>query len=147
MLAPTSAIIGAGLFVRTAAAIADRSGPSVTLAFMLAGVGLYGVTAYTVARRRMEIGIRMALGADSMGVVTLVLSRVAILVGAGLLVGVVTSLWASRFVAALLYELEPRDPAMMTLAAVTLAVTGVVAGSMPAYRAAHIDPADILRDT
>jgi putative ABC transport system permease protein len=106
------------------------------LALLLAGLGLYGVTAYAVARRRTEIGIRMALGAPPSGVVRLVLARVAVLVGTGMIVGAGASLWASQFVAPLVYGLAPRDP-------VTL--IGAVAGWVPALRASRIDPAEVLR--
>jgi ABC-type antimicrobial peptide transport system permease subunit len=78
---------------------------------LLAGLGLYGVTSYAVSRRQTEIGIRMAPGAAPAGVVQLVLSGVSALVGLGVLVGAGISLWASKFVASLLYGLEPRDPA------------------------------------
>src|SRR5262249_55031623 len=94
------------------------------LALLLAGLGLYGVTAYALARRRTEIGIRMALGADPAGVVRLVLSRVSLLVGLGVLAGSAVSAWASRFVSPLLYGLEPRDPATMLMAAVVLTAVG-----------------------
>jgi len=116
------------------------------LALLLAGLGLYGVTSYAVSRRRTEIGIRLALGAAPGGVVRLVLSRVTRLVGAGILVGAAVSLWASKFVATLLYGLEPRDPVTLIVAAVALGTVGAAAGWLPAYRASRIDPADILRD-
>jgi predicted permease len=115
------------------------------LALLLAAIGLYGVTSYAVSRRRTEIGIRMALGADARGVVRLVLRRVALLVGAGVVIGAGVSLWAARFVATLLYGLEPRDPATMIGAAVVLGVIGALAGWIPARRAAQIDPAEALR--
>jgi putative ABC transport system permease protein len=117
------------------------------LALLLASLGLYGVTAYSVARRRSEIGIRMALGATPSGVVRLVLSRVTTLVAIGVIVGAGLSLWASTFVATLLYGLEPRDPVTLAGAAVVLATVGAVAGWLPAYRASQIDPAEVLRDS
>jgi predicted permease len=127
--------------------IATLAGFFGALALLLAGLGLYGVTAYAVARRRAEIGIRMALGAQVASVVRLVLSRVAFLVGVGVLIGVAVSLWASRFVAPLLYGLAPRDPVTLTGAAITLTLVAVLAGWFPAYRASQIDPAEVLRDS
>jgi putative ABC transport system permease protein len=126
--------------------IAMLSGFFGALALLLAGLGLYGVTAYAVARRRTEVGIRMALGAAPAGVVRLVLSRVFVLVGVGMFVGAGISLWASRFVASLLYGLEPRDPVTLVGAAVVLSAVGAVAGWLPAWRASRIDPAEVLRE-
>jgi putative ABC transport system permease protein len=117
------------------------------LALLLAGLGLYGVTSYAVSRRRTEIGIRMALGAAPGSVVRLVLSRVTRLVGIGVLVGAAVSVWASQFVATLLYGLEARDPATLIAAAVVLGAVGAAAGWLPAYRASRIDPAEVLRDS
>jgi predicted permease len=117
------------------------------LALLLAGLGLYGVTAYLVSRRRTEIGIRMALGATRIGVARLVLSRVVTLVAAGVAIGAAASLWASKFVAALLYGLEPRDPVTVTAAALVLGGVALLAGFLPAHRASRIDPAVVLRDS
>jgi putative ABC transport system permease protein len=116
------------------------------LALLLAGLGLYGVTSYAVSRRRSEIGIRMALGADPGGVVVMVLRRVAVLVGLGTIAGVAMSLWASRFVTTLLYGLEPRDPLTLAAAVVVLAAIGAAAGWLPARRASRIDPARVLHE-
>ncbi len=115
------------------------------LAVLLAGLGLYGVTAYAVSRRRTEIGIRMALGAAPLSVVRLVLSRVLLLVGTGVVIGTGASLWAARFVAPLLYGLQPGDPITFSVAALALATVGALAGGLPAFRASRIDPADVLR--
>ena len=93
------------------------------------------------------VGIRMALGAAPAGVVRLVLARVSMLIGAGLVVGVAASAWASTFVASLLYGLEPRDPATLVGAALTLAAVGPVAGGLPAWRASQIDPAAVIRES
>jgi ABC-type antimicrobial peptide transport system permease subunit len=127
--------------------IAQLAGFFGTLALLLAGVGLYGVTAYGVSRRRTEIGIRMALGATSANVIRLVVSRILLLVGAGVVVGTVLSIWASRLVATLLWGLEPRDPATLVSAALLLAATGGMAAWLPAWRAARLDPAAVLKDS
>ncbi len=116
------------------------------LALVLAGLGLYGVTSYAVARRRGEIGIRMALGASPSGIRRLVLSRVVVLVGTGVVIGTMVSLWATRFIASLLYGLAPRDAAAVVSAILALLTIGAVAGAAPAQRASRIDPAEILRD-
>jgi ABC-type antimicrobial peptide transport system permease subunit len=116
------------------------------LALLLAALGLYGVTAYAVARRRTEIGIRMALGAAPAGVVRMVLTRVSRLVGAGVLVGAAISLAASTLIGSLLYGVEPRDPLTLAGAALTLAAVGGLAAWPPAYRASRVDPAEVLRE-
>ena len=122
--------------------VAMLSGFFGALALLLAGLGLYGVTSYAVSRRRTEIGIRMALGAAPGGVVRLVLSRVTLLVGIGILVGAAVSLpWASQFVATLLYGLEPRDPVTLAAAAVVLGSGGPRRRLAPATaRRASIPP-------
>jgi len=115
------------------------------LAIVLAGTGVYGMMAYSVARRSREIGIRMALGARSQQVMSAVMGRGASLLGGGVLAGVVLSLVVGRFMTAMLYGVNALDaPAY----AVALALIGLVAlGScwLPARRAARVDPSSVLR--
>jgi predicted permease len=115
------------------------------LALMLAALGLYGLTAYAVGRRRGEIGIRMALGARAASVVWLFVRRTAVLVALGLAVGIMLSFWASQFIAALMWGLQPRDTLTLLGAAGLLAAVGVLAAWVPARRAARIDPVAVLR--
>jgi putative ABC transport system permease protein len=116
------------------------------LALIVAGIGLYGMTSYAVGRRRTEIGIRMALGADAAGVVRLVLGRVATLLALGIGIGTLISLWASRFVGSLLYGVGPRDPISIIAAALVLTAIGALAAWLPARQAARVDPATVLRE-
>jgi predicted permease len=116
------------------------------LALVLAAVGLYGVTSYGVNRRRAEIGVRMALGADPSGVIRLVLGRLILLMACGVAAGLALSWWTSRFVATLLFGLGPRDPATFAAAAALLVTIGLLAGWIPARRAARIDPVRVLRE-
>ncbi|MGH9408894.1 MAG: FtsX-like permease family protein, partial [Vicinamibacterales bacterium] len=110
------------------------------------GLGIYGVVSYAVARRRREIGIRMALGANAAGVVRVVVRQAAALVGTGIVVGLAASAWASRLAAALLYGLAPGDPLTLGSAALVLLAVGVGASWAPARRAVRIDPARVLRE-
>jgi predicted permease len=125
--------------------MAMLSGWFSVLALLLAALGLYGVTTYAVNRRRTEIGIRMAIGAAPARIVRLVLARLAVLLGVGVLIGGAASVWASRYIATLLYGLEPRDPATLISSALILAAVGAFAGALPAYRATRVDPAIVLR--
>jgi ABC-type antimicrobial peptide transport system permease subunit len=125
--------------------LAMLSGFFGALALLLAGLGLYGVTSYAVSRRRREIGVRIAPGAAPGRVQQLVLSRVSVLVVLGVIIGGMASLWASRFVATLLYGLHPRDPRTFVGAVVVLATVAALAAWLPAWRASRIDPAVVLR--
>jgi putative ABC transport system permease protein len=117
------------------------------LAVVLAGLGLYGTSWHAVSRRRRELGIRLALGATPARVRQLVLSRAGVLVGTGVAAGVAGSLWTSKFLAALLYGVEPFEPTIIMFAVVTLGVVGLLAAWIPAARASRIEPADVLRDS
>jgi putative ABC transport system permease protein len=125
--------------------VALLSGFFGVLAMLLASLGLYGVTAYSVGRRRAEIAVRMALGASARGVVRLVLARVATLVLIGAAIGLVVSLWASRFVGALLFGVEARDPLTLVVAAAVLCAVGLFAGWLPARKVSRLDPTTALR--
>ena len=116
------------------------------LALLLACVGLYGVMSYGVARRTNEIGIRMALGAQNRSVLWLVLREALVLVVIGLVVGVLASLALTKTAASLLYELKPNDPLTIAMATIVLMMVALVAGYLPARRAARVDPMIALRD-
>jgi predicted permease len=116
------------------------------LAGVLAVIGLYGILSYMVARRRSEIGIRMALGANRRAVVTLIVGEAGRLLAAGLVIGGVLAAFAARRARSLLFGLEPGDPATLAGAVVTLAVVAVLAAYWPARRAAKLDPLVALRD-
>jgi predicted permease len=126
--------------------IAMMSGFFGALALVLAALGLYGIVAHAVSARRTEIGLRMALGARPAGIVRLVFRRVGILIIAGLTLGLAGSWWAVRFIAPLLFQLEPRDPMTFSGTAVVLIAIGVLAAWVPASRAARLDPATVLRE-
>jgi putative ABC transport system permease protein len=126
--------------------LATLSGFFGALALALAVIGLYGVMSYNVARRRNEIGIRMALGAEQARVLRMVLGEVAILLVAGLALGLAVAVFSTRLLAGFLYRLEPNDPTTLVTACVVLAVSAVVAGLLPARRAANLDPMTALRE-
>jgi predicted lysophospholipase L1 biosynthesis ABC-type transport system permease subunit len=126
-------------------AVASLAGLFGLVALLLAAVGMYGVTAYSVVRRTAEIGIRMALGADRGAVVRMVLSGASKRVAIGLLIGVPLSIGAGRFVAAELYGVSSWDPRALVVAAGALAVCALVAAVIPAGRAASISPTQALR--
>jgi predicted permease len=115
------------------------------LAMVLAAVGLYGVMAYSVAQRTSEIGVRMALGAEKANVILLILGEAAALVLVGVAVGVPLALALGRFVASLLFNLSPSDPATMLGAAAILGSAALAAAYLPARRAAGVDPMVALR--
>src|SRR6516165_3013669 len=115
------------------------------LALLLAALGLYGVTAYTVVRRTPEIGIRMALGAERSRVVAMVLRGAMLQAVLGLLIGAPVALWSVRFIKSQLYEITGVNFTVMIVAIATLALAAAIAGIIPAKRATSINPVDALR--
>jgi predicted permease len=115
------------------------------LALLLATIGLYGVTAYSVVRRTPEIGIRMALGADRTGVVGMVMRSALLQAAIGLILGVPVAALCVRFVKSQLYDITHVDAGVMAGAIAVLAVAACIAGVIPARRAASINPVDALR--
>jgi predicted permease len=126
-------------------AVASLAGLFGIVALALAAVGLYGVTAYTVAQRTNEIGIRMALGADRGKVVDLVLRSTFRRVAIGLILGLPLAVGAGRLIAAQLYGVSFWDPLALTVAAGSLGLCALVAALIPAARAASISPMNALR--
>src|SRR5215213_3057469 len=125
-------------------AVATLAGLFGGVALLLAAVGLYGVTAYTVAQRTNEIGIRMALGADKARVIDLVLRGAFARVVAGLVIGVPVAIGAGRLISAQLYGVSFWDPAALAIAAGSLAACAFLAAVIPARRAASISPLEAL---
>jgi predicted permease len=126
-------------------AVAGLAGLFGIVALLLAAVGVYGVTAYTVAQRTNEIGIRMALGADRVKVVQLVLHGAFRRVMVGLILGLPLAIGAGRLISAQLYGVSSWDPFALTVAAGALALCAFFATIIPAFRAAAISPMDALR--
>jgi ABC-type antimicrobial peptide transport system permease subunit len=116
------------------------------VALVLAVTGLYGIIAYTTARRRSEIGIRVALGAAFASVVWLVLRDAGIMLAMGVLAGIAASIAAGRLVQSLVYGIKPTDPAVLATTATILAIATAVAAWLPAQRAARMDPMSALRN-
>ncbi|HEU4561221.1 MAG TPA: ABC transporter permease [Longimicrobium sp.] len=115
------------------------------LAVFLAALGLYGVVAYSVTRRKAEIGIRMALGAQARDVVAMVVGAAARTTLAGIAAGAVAAFLLSRLMASMLYQVRPGDPATFAAAALLLAGVALLAAWLPARRAARIEPVSALR--
>jgi ABC-type antimicrobial peptide transport system permease subunit len=115
------------------------------LALVLAAIGLYGVTAYSVAQRTNEIGIRMALGANRGGILQMVLRGAFLQAGIGLLIGMPAAILAGHFMAGQLYGVAPWDPAVLAATAAILGLAAFVAAVLPAQRAAGIEPMVALR--
>jgi ABC-type antimicrobial peptide transport system permease subunit len=115
------------------------------LALILAAIGLYGLLAYTVARRTSELGIRMALGASRANLIWLILQNALRLLALGLLAGVLAAIAASRWIASMLFGLTATDTSTIVIAAAVLLAAGLLAAYPPARHASRIDPMSSLR--
>ncbi|HSM78894.1 MAG TPA: ABC transporter permease [Bryobacteraceae bacterium] len=115
------------------------------LALLLAALGVFAIMHYSVAARTGEIGIRMALGADSRTIALLVLKDGARLALLGILIGTLGALWSANAIAGMLYLVKPADPVAFGAAALTLVLVALLASYLPALRAAHVDPMVALR--
>ena len=115
------------------------------VALLLAGLGLYGVLAYTVAQRTREIGVRMALGARPIQALVLVARESLAVVGVGVLLGIAGALASARMITGLLFGIGPADPLALLGAALVLGAVSLVATLLPARRAARVDPVVALR--
>jgi putative ABC transport system permease protein len=115
-------------------------------ALALAAIGIYGVLSYSVTQRRKEIGIRMALGARPKNVLFMILRQTMMISVLGMLTGIMASLLLSRFLRSLLFRIQPVDPALYVCTAALAIVVAFLASSIPAKRAAALDPLRILRD-
>ena len=125
--------------------ISTLSASFAILATILAAVGLYGVLAYTVSQRTREIGLRMALGADSGRVRRMILKQVGSMTLIGAVIGVTGAYYLGHAAASLLYQLQPSDPTVMGISVVMLALVAMGAGYIPAYRASRVQPMQALR--
>lgn len=126
--------------------LATLSGFFGALATALAMVGLYGVISYLVAKRRNEIGLRMALGAGRADILAMIFRETATLLGTGLAVGAALAFTAGSVAASMLYGLKPRDPWTLAVAVTAMAATAALASLLPAQRAISVDPIAALRD-
>jgi putative ABC transport system permease protein len=126
--------------------LARLSGFFGAMALLLASIGLYGLMAYSVARRTKEIGLRVALGAQRAGVVRQILAETLGLTGAGILIGIGAAVLIMRLLQSALFGVRSTDPATLSVATLALVVVAIVSAAIPARRAAWIEPSVALRE-
>src|SRR6266700_4184725 len=115
------------------------------VALLLASIGIYGAVAYSVAQRTTEIGVRMALGAQTRDVLQLVVRQGMAPVVSGLIIGIVATFGLGRLMAAQLYQVSAHNPLLLLAATTLLAITALVACLLPARRATQVNPVEALR--
>jgi ABC-type antimicrobial peptide transport system permease subunit len=120
-------------------------GAFAALALVLTSIGIFGVVAFLVAARAREMGVRLALGAAPGSLIRLMLGRVLLPVGSGVILGLFATRWVSRLAEAQLFRVEARDPMMLVAAAVLVAAAAAAAAYLPARRASGVDPVITLR--
>src|SRR6516225_9861793 len=125
--------------------VAKLTGTFGLIALLLAAIGLYGLTAYSVVRRTSEIGVRMALGANRMNIVAMVLRGAFLQVALGLLIGIPLAIMAGHFMASKLFEVRSYDPFVLGSSIVALGICAAIASILPARRAASTEPMKALR--
>jgi ABC-type antimicrobial peptide transport system permease subunit len=116
------------------------------LAAMLAVTGIFGMAAYSVSRRMKELGIRMALGARRMQVMSAAVGRPMMLLGVGSAVGLLSGAFANHLLGRIVYQANARDPLVVGGAVLTMALLGVAASAIPARRALAVDPSKLMRE-
>ena len=116
------------------------------IALLLSAVGLYGLLSYLVVQRTLEIGVRIALGAQRGAVLKMILQRGLALAGIGLVIGIALSATLTRLISGLLFGIHPFDPATFLMVSIILLLVSLLASSIPAYRASTLDPMKTLRE-
>jgi predicted permease len=116
------------------------------LAAMLAVTGIFGMAAYSVSRRKKELGIRVALGARQTQVMSAAVGRPIVLLGVGSVVGLLSGVLATRLLGKIVYQANPRDPVVVGGAVLTMALLGIAASAIPAWRALAVDPSHLMRE-
>jgi predicted lysophospholipase L1 biosynthesis ABC-type transport system permease subunit len=117
------------------------------LALALSAIGIYGVVAHSVAQRTHEIGVRVAIGAERIDVVMLIVKEAVVIAGAGVALGVIAAVLLSNVMRSLLFGVTPRDPLTFAAGAGTLLLVALAASAIPARRAARVEPVRALRST
>jgi hypothetical protein len=136
--------LGDVLFPARAATVA--LGVMGLLAAMLAVTGIFGMAAYSVSRRTRELGIRVALGARKMQVMSAAVGRPMVLLAVGSVLGLLSGVFATRLLGRIVYQANPRDPVVVGGAVLTMALLGVAASAIPALRALAVDPSKLMRE-